>query len=196
MTDVAPNDARRPGRSAKRTGRASSGRGEPPSPGSASHGFTPKSATFDDQNLVSLAGLVPVMALAEQTKLSTLQAGRALPQPGQRVDEFEPAMKLRCTQLEFESRLSESRTDASEDRDHTEAITLMRQAYELTSRAGDYWLRARGITGRMCANVTWKQAHKNADSAILATAESLIDEAVEINKGTNLGHAQMVYAKV
>jgi hypothetical protein len=38
----------------------------------ASHRFTPMSATFDDQNLVSLAGLVPVMALAEQTKLSTL----------------------------------------------------------------------------------------------------------------------------
>ena len=38
----------------------------------ASHRFTPTSATFDDQNLVSLTGLVPVMALAEQTKLSRL----------------------------------------------------------------------------------------------------------------------------
>ena len=110
--------------------------------------------------------------------------------------EAELTLKLRCTQLEFESRLSESRMDASDDRDYTDAITLMRHAYDLTSRAGGYWLRARGITGRMCANVMWKRAHENADSASLATAESLIDEAVEINKGINLGRAQMVYAKV
>lgn len=37
-----------------------------------SHRFTAASATFDDQNLVSLAGLVPVLALAEHTQLSTL----------------------------------------------------------------------------------------------------------------------------
>lgn len=37
-----------------------------------SHRFTATSATFDDQNLVSLAGLVPVLALAEHTQLNTL----------------------------------------------------------------------------------------------------------------------------
>ena len=39
-----------------------------------SHRFLPDSAVFDDDNLVSLAGLVPVMALAEQTGLSALLA--------------------------------------------------------------------------------------------------------------------------
>lgn len=33
------------------------------------HNFTPDFAVFDDDNLVSLAGLVPVLALAEQTAL-------------------------------------------------------------------------------------------------------------------------------
>jgi hypothetical protein len=39
-----------------------------------SHRFVAESAMFDDQNLVSLAGLVPVVALAERTQLSTLLA--------------------------------------------------------------------------------------------------------------------------
>ena len=39
-----------------------------------SHRFTADSAVFDDDNLVSCAGLVPVMALAEQTGLSELLA--------------------------------------------------------------------------------------------------------------------------
>jgi hypothetical protein len=37
-----------------------------------SHTFTPRSAVFDEDNLVSCAGLVPVMALAEQAGLSRL----------------------------------------------------------------------------------------------------------------------------
>ena len=39
-------------------------------PVQVSHTFTPESAVFDEDNLVSCAGLVPVMTLAEQTGLS------------------------------------------------------------------------------------------------------------------------------
>ena len=39
-----------------------------------SHAFTPESAVFDEDNLVSCAGLVPVMTLAEQAGLSKLLA--------------------------------------------------------------------------------------------------------------------------
>ncbi|GAA3522843.1 hypothetical protein GCM10022222_00900 [Amycolatopsis ultiminotia] len=39
-----------------------------------SHRFTAESAAFDGHILVSLAGLVPVMASAGQTELSTLLA--------------------------------------------------------------------------------------------------------------------------
>lgn len=39
-----------------------------------SHNFLPDSAVFDDDNLVSCAGLVPVMTLAEQTGLAELLA--------------------------------------------------------------------------------------------------------------------------
>ena len=38
----------------------------------SSYTFTADSAVFDEQNLVSAAGLVPVMELAEQTGLSRL----------------------------------------------------------------------------------------------------------------------------
>ena len=38
----------------------------------SSYTFTPESAVFDEQNLVSAAGLVPVLELAEQTGLSRL----------------------------------------------------------------------------------------------------------------------------
>jgi hypothetical protein len=38
----------------------------------SSHTFTLGSAVFDEQNLVSAAGLVPVLELAEQTGLSRL----------------------------------------------------------------------------------------------------------------------------
>ena len=37
-----------------------------------SHSFAVASAVFDDEHLVSYAGLVPVMTLAEQTGLSRL----------------------------------------------------------------------------------------------------------------------------
>ena len=36
-----------------------------------SHNFRPDSAVFDDDNLLSCAGLVPVMTLAEQTRAAT-----------------------------------------------------------------------------------------------------------------------------
>ncbi|AGP63691.1 transposase, IS4 family protein [Mycobacterium intracellulare subsp. yongonense 05-1390] len=39
-----------------------------------SHRFTPESAVFDDDNLVSCAGLVPVMTLAAQTGLVEMLA--------------------------------------------------------------------------------------------------------------------------
>ena len=39
-----------------------------------SHNFLADSAVFDDDNLVSCAGLVPVMTLAEQTGLAELLA--------------------------------------------------------------------------------------------------------------------------
>ena len=38
----------------------------------SSHAFTVGSAMFDEANLVSAAGLVPVMGLAEQTGLGRL----------------------------------------------------------------------------------------------------------------------------
>jgi hypothetical protein len=61
----------------------------------ASHRFTPKSATFDDQNLVSLAGLVPVMALAEQTKLNTLLTEKvSITAPRIKSGSANPAPKL------------------------------------------------------------------------------------------------------
>ena len=41
-----------------------------------SHRFTPASAVFDDDSLVSCAGLVPVMTLAAQTGLPTLLADK------------------------------------------------------------------------------------------------------------------------
>jgi hypothetical protein len=41
-----------------------------------SHNFTPASAFFDDEHLVSCAGLVPVMTLASQTGLSQLLADK------------------------------------------------------------------------------------------------------------------------
>jgi len=43
-------------------------------PVQVSHSFTPESAVFDDDNLVSCAGLVPVMTLAGQTGLAEMLA--------------------------------------------------------------------------------------------------------------------------
>src|SRR6476661_5966201 len=45
-------------------------------PVQVSHRFTPASAVFDDDSLVSCAGLVPVMTLAAQTGLPTLLADK------------------------------------------------------------------------------------------------------------------------
>jgi hypothetical protein len=45
-------------------------------PVQVSHKFAADSAVFDDDHLVSLAGLVPVMALAEQTRLPALLADK------------------------------------------------------------------------------------------------------------------------
>ena len=50
-----------------------------------SHSFAVASAVFDDEHLVSYAGLVPVMTLAEQTGLSRLL--------GEKVHIAEPRIK-------------------------------------------------------------------------------------------------------
>ena len=59
------------------------------------HNFTADSAVFDDDNLVSLAGLVPVMALAEQTALSELLADKVhIAEPRIKSGSANPAPKL------------------------------------------------------------------------------------------------------
>ena len=61
----------------------------------SSHRFTVGSAVFDEQNLVSAAGLVPVLELAEQTGLSRL-IGERVDLPSTRVASgaVNPAGKL------------------------------------------------------------------------------------------------------
>src|ERR1700682_2387955 len=61
----------------------------------SSHRFTVGSAVFDEQNLVSAAGLVPVLELAEQTGLSEL-IGKHVDLPSTRVASgaVNPAGKL------------------------------------------------------------------------------------------------------
>lgn len=44
-----------------------------------SHRFTTSSAVFDDGHLVSCAGLVPVMTLAQQSRLSVLLEQNEVP---------------------------------------------------------------------------------------------------------------------
>ena len=64
-------------------------------PVQVSHSFTPDSAVFDDDNLVSLAGLVPVMTLAEQTALPELLAdGVCIAEPKIKSGSANPAPKL------------------------------------------------------------------------------------------------------
>ena len=64
-------------------------------PVQSSHTFTVGSAVFDEQNLVSAAGLVPIMELAEQTGLSRL-IGEHVELPSTRVASgaVNPAGKL------------------------------------------------------------------------------------------------------
>ena len=58
-------------------------------------GSPPASAVFDDENLVSCAGLVPVMALAEQTGLSELLAEKVrIAEPRIKSGSANPAPKL------------------------------------------------------------------------------------------------------
>jgi hypothetical protein len=60
-----------------------------------SHTFTPQSAVFDEENLVSCAGLVPVMALAEQAGLSDLLANKIdIAAPRVKSGSANPAPKL------------------------------------------------------------------------------------------------------
>ena len=60
-----------------------------------SHTFTPQSAVFDEDNLVSCAGLVPVMALAEQAGLSELLANKIhIAAPRVKSGSANPAPKL------------------------------------------------------------------------------------------------------
>src|SRR6476620_6736840 len=57
--------------------------------------FTPQSAVFDEDNLVSCAGLVPVMALAEQAGLSELLANKIhIAAPRAKSGSANPAPKL------------------------------------------------------------------------------------------------------
>jgi len=65
-------------------------------PVQVSHDFLPDSAVFDDDNLVSLAGLVPVLALAEQTALSELLADKVhIAEPRMKSGSASPAPKPR-----------------------------------------------------------------------------------------------------
>jgi hypothetical protein len=60
-----------------------------------SHSFVASSAVFDDDNLVSYAGLVPVMRLAEQTGLSRLLANKVrIAQPRIKSGAANPSPKL------------------------------------------------------------------------------------------------------
>jgi len=60
-----------------------------------SHRFVSDSVVFDDDNLVSCAGLVPVMALAEQTGLSALLAEKVhIAEPRIKSGSANPAPKL------------------------------------------------------------------------------------------------------
>jgi len=60
-----------------------------------SHTFSPESAVFDEDNLVSCAGLVPVMALAEQAGLSRLLANKIhIAEPRIKSGSANPAPKL------------------------------------------------------------------------------------------------------
>src|SRR6476646_155316 len=59
------------------------------------HGFGADSALFDDHNLVSTAGLVPVMALAQRTGLTRLLAGKVhIAAPRIKSGSANPAPKL------------------------------------------------------------------------------------------------------
>jgi hypothetical protein len=61
----------------------------------SSYTFTIGSAVFDERNLVSAAGLVPVLELAEQTGLSALIAEHVrLPSTRVRSGAVNPAGKL------------------------------------------------------------------------------------------------------
>ncbi|MGY4646334.1 hypothetical protein ACVWWN_000130 [Mycobacterium sp. URHB0021] len=60
-----------------------------------SHGFAASSAVFDDEHLVSCAGLVPVMTLATQTGLPQLLADKVcIPAPKIRSGAANPSPKL------------------------------------------------------------------------------------------------------
>src|ERR687897_1181572 len=60
-----------------------------------SHRFTAGSARFDEDNLVSHAGLVPLLGLAEQTGLPKIIAGKvSIPRPRIKSGSANPAPKL------------------------------------------------------------------------------------------------------
>jgi hypothetical protein len=64
-------------------------------PVQVSHTFTPQSTVLDEDNLVSCAGLVPVMALAEQAGLSELLASKIdIATPRVKSGSANPAPKL------------------------------------------------------------------------------------------------------
>src|SRR5215207_9904253 len=60
-----------------------------------SHRFTPGSARFDEDNLVSYAGLVPLLGLAEQTRLPEIIAEKvSITTPRIRSGAANPVPKL------------------------------------------------------------------------------------------------------
>ena len=60
-----------------------------------SHRFTAGSARFDEDNLVSHAGLVPLLGLAEQTGLPEIIAGKvSITRPRIKSGSANPAPKL------------------------------------------------------------------------------------------------------
>ena len=64
-------------------------------PVQVSHRFAAESAVFDDEHLVSCAGLVPVMTLAAQTGLSRLLADKVhIAVPRIKSGSANPAPKL------------------------------------------------------------------------------------------------------
>jgi hypothetical protein len=60
-----------------------------------SHRFRPESARFDEDNLVSYAGLVPLLGLAEQTRLPEIIAEKvSIASPRIKSGSANPAPKL------------------------------------------------------------------------------------------------------
>src|SRR6185312_7063285 len=83
-------------------------------PVQVSHRFTPASAVFDDEHLVSCAGLVPVMTLAAQTGLPTLLADKIdIAVPRIKAGSANPSPKLTTVIVYTRTRRSEPGCESS-----------------------------------------------------------------------------------